>query len=257
MFDLNSIIQSAQGGQAIDNIASQFGLPPDQARQAIQALLPALSAGLKNQAGDPAAVGAMLGHVSDPQHQAAFQDPDAAQSDEAQMAGSQALSQIVGGQNVIDAVAQRAADATGISPELLQQMLPQITSIALGGLMTAAQNKGFGGVIGQLGDMARSGGLGDVLGQALGQGGTPAGGGEQTNPSQSGSGSQGGLGGLLGGIVGSLFGGGAPTSGAATPSSVDPAEAQSGLASLTSMFEHGTDAEPGLEQAFGQLLAKS
>lgn len=259
MFDLNSIMQSAQGGQAIANIASQFGLAPDEAQQAVAALLPALSAGLKTNASSAAA--GLLGHISNPQHQAAFQDADAAQSDEAQMAGSQALEHIMGGQNAIAAVAQRAADETGVSPELLQQMMPQITSIVLGGLMSEAQNRGFGGVIGQLGQMARSGGLGGVLGQALGEGSAGAfsqpTGGAQVSPSPA-AGSQGGFGGLLGGIVGSFLGGGrGQTGGDAPPQTVDPADAQSGLASLSSLFEHGTDSAPGLEQEFGQLLGKT
>ena len=44
--NLNDIIQSAQGGQGINNIAQQFGISPEQAQAAIQAMLPGLSHGL-------------------------------------------------------------------------------------------------------------------------------------------------------------------------------------------------------------------
>ncbi len=46
MFNLSEIMQSAQGGQAIPNLAKQFGLTPEQTQAAINALLPAFSVGL-------------------------------------------------------------------------------------------------------------------------------------------------------------------------------------------------------------------
>ena len=227
MFNLSDIVQAAQGGQAIDNLAEQFGLPPGEARQAVQALLPALSAGLKNKAGDSDAMDEVLNHAADPQHQAAFQDSDAAQSDEAQMAGTRALHNIVGGEGAVAAIAQRAADVTGVSPELLQQMLPQITSIALGGVMTAMQNRGFVGGAG-------------VPGQSPGGVGAAS--------------PQGGLGGLIGGLVGSFLGGGSQLAGGAAQLSSPGSGLSSGLAQ---MFEHGTSASPQLEQEFAQMIGKN
>ncbi len=61
MFNLSDILQSAQGGQAIDNIAQRFGLSPEQAQAAVQALIPAISAGLTKAATNPQH--ARLGHL--------------------------------------------------------------------------------------------------------------------------------------------------------------------------------------------------
>ena len=46
--NLNDILQAAQGGQGVTNLASQFGLTPEQTQAAIQAMIPAFSGGLQN-----------------------------------------------------------------------------------------------------------------------------------------------------------------------------------------------------------------
>ena len=40
---LNDIIQSAQGGAGLQNLASEFGLTPEQTQAAVQAIIPALT----------------------------------------------------------------------------------------------------------------------------------------------------------------------------------------------------------------------
>ena len=54
---LNDIIQAAQGGQAINNLASQFGLTPEQTQAAVQAMMPAFSMGLQRPRADPNGLG--------------------------------------------------------------------------------------------------------------------------------------------------------------------------------------------------------
>jgi hypothetical protein len=75
--NLFDILQSAQGGQAMENLARQFNLTQQQTQAAVEALLPAFSMGLKRQASDPAAMPnlfSMLGGANP----AAFQNPAAA-----------------------------------------------------------------------------------------------------------------------------------------------------------------------------------
>ena len=236
MVDLTSIMHTAQRGQAIDILADQFSLTFDQANEAVAALLPAFSAGLKNQAAGASALGQFIGHLSDEHNQAAFRNAEAAQSDEAQMAGSQALDHLFGGQRAIGAVAQRAADETGVSPELLQQMMPQIASILLGGLMIEAQRAGFAEDLRQLGQQAPAGGLGAA-------GSTPP------------PGAAAGFAGVFGGLVGSLFGSRSQAAVDYAPPAT--AAAQNALAALGAFFEHGSQPPSELEQDFQSLLANS
>jgi len=63
--NLNDIIQAAQGGQGVNNLASQFGLSPEQAQAAIQAMIPAFSGGLQNAAQSPSGLGGLLSQLTD------------------------------------------------------------------------------------------------------------------------------------------------------------------------------------------------
>ena len=192
MFNLNDIIQAAQGGQGINNVAQQFGVTPEQAEAAIKAMLPGMSQGLQNQAAT-GGLGNILGHIANPQNQQAFNDPNAAASPATATAGGSALGQIFGNNQVAQQIAQHAAQHSGLSPDLLQQMMPVIASMVMGGLFKSASNQGIGGMLGQL---AGQGNLGSILGQVMGQGQPAA-----AQPAQGG-----GLGGMLGGAGASRLG---------------------------------------------------
>jgi hypothetical protein len=224
MFNLSEILQSAQGGQAIDNLAQRFGISQEQAQAAVQALIPALSAGLAKAAAQPGALGSIISAITDPDHQASFSSSAAAQSPTAAQKGSDALSQILGSSNIIQQIAQQASRVTGLRADLLAQMLPQIASIALGGLATSLHNQGLGSVLEQLATAAEQGNLGSAQG--------------------------GGLMGIITSVLGGLFGGSKTASG----SSVD-----SGLSALTRLFEPGAlpanITQSGLQDSIGKILS--
>ncbi|QXX74406.1 DUF937 domain-containing protein [Methylovirgula sp. HY1] len=186
MFNLNEIIQSAQGGNAVGNLAQQFGISPDQAQAAVQALIPAISTGLLQKASS-GGLGGIAAALSDPAHLAAFSSPGAAQSGDTVQKGSDVVDDLFGSSHITQQIAQQASAITGLRPDVLMQMLPVVVSIVLGGLAKSAQNQGLGGMIGQL-----------------------ASGGAQS----------GGIFGMLTGFLGSLFGS-APTSGSAGQGAFD------------------------------------
>ncbi len=284
MFNLNDILNSAQGGDAVANLAQQFGLSTQQTQAAINALMPALSSGLQHNAQDHNGLGDILGHMNNEQHQAAFEDPTAAQTDETVGAGQDILGQLFGNSTAASQqIALHAAQVSGVSSSILQQMLPVIASMVMGGLMKSMQTQGLGGIIGQLTQMAGQGGLGGMLGQMLGQGG------QQPQAGAAPSTQGGGLGGMLGNVLGGMLGGagqsgqtgglggvlgnmlgggagshapqpGAPPQGqpAGFPGGIDPAMVQTGLDALSKMFNHGTKTaeshQAGLQDILGQFL---
>jgi len=223
---LNEIIQAAQGGQGVNNIAAQFGLTPEQAQAAIQAAMPAFSQGLQRAGQDPGALGGVLGHIASDVHQGSFADPSHANTIGAS-AGGDVLGQIFGSPQVTSRISQRVSQASGVSPQIIQQMMPVLASILMGGLARSMHSQGLGGVLGQLANAATGpGGLGSAIGGASG----PAGQG-------------GGLGGLIGGVLGGLFGG----------QGANP-QLQAGLSSLTNMFEPGVATSPSHEQGISDIL---
>lgn len=240
MFNLNDILQSAQGGQAINNIAQRFGLSPDQAQAAVQALIPALSAGLTKAAANPGTLGSVISAVNDSTHQASFNDPNAAQSPAATEKSSDTLSQILGSNHIIQQIVQRASAVTGIRPDILMQMLPVVASIVIGGLATSIHNQGLGGMLGQLANAAEQGNLGSILG-----------GGSSSATTANNSG--GGLMSVLTNLLGGLFGGQSSGAGTSGNSSLGGA-----LNSLTNMFQTGNlpsnISQSGLQDEIGQIL---
>jgi hypothetical protein len=233
MFNLYQIIQGAQGCQAIDNLAQQFGLSSDQADSAVKSLIPALSTAFMTKAAQPGGYGEILGAMGDDQHKQAYADPSTAQDPSTQQKGGDIVSSIFGNSAIINQVAEQASRYTGIPAATLEQMLPVIASMVIGGVATTMHNQGMGGILGQLAGMAEQGGLGNILGQFMG--GAQAGGAASAPAG-------GGLGGMFGSILGGLMGG-QPAAGAA-PGGMPPAM-QAGMDALNKMFQPGVQPLPG------------
>ncbi len=211
MPNLYEILDSASGGEAEETLGRELGLTPEQTQSAVAALLPAISAGLKQSTATPDGLGnlfAFLGLQKD--LPALYDDPKLALSPDGLAAGNQALAFILGstraGQEVID----HAQKFSGVSSSILAKLLPALTGIVLSGLLRIEPSvplaaQAFGGA---------GGGMGDILGQVLGR--VLTGGGSAPAPAPS-SGGLGPLGDILGQILGRGSGGGssapAPSSG--------------------------------------------
>ena len=218
--NLNDIIQAAQGGQGVANLGAQFGLTPEQAQAAVQALTPAFSTALQKVTSDPSSLAGIVGHLASGVHQGSFTgaDPSAAAAN-----GGAALSQIFGSSQIASQIAAHASSASGVDAQTIQQMMPALASMLLGGLAHSLTAQGFGGVLGQLTSAAEaSAGQG-----AAGQGG--------------------GLGGLITSLVGNLFGGG--QSGQAASGL-----AQAGLTALTGMLQSGVQTSAAHQQGINSIL---
>lgn len=245
MFNLNDIIQNAQNGKAIDNLAQQFGISPEQAQAAVQAIIPALSAGLVQKLGQPGALGSIISAVTDSTHQGSFSNSEAAQSTATAQKGSDIVNDMFGSNHITQQIAAQVSKVTGLRADLIMQMLPVVASIAIGGIAAAAQKQGWGGMLGQLANAAEQSTV-RTSGQSA-----PS----QTAPGQSSS----------GGIIGALIGMAAAIFGAATTSSgttgSGTAGNQSALDNLGKMFQPGSlpseIIQSGLPDEIGKILTSS
>ena len=219
--NLNDIIQAAQGGQGVANLGAQFGLTPEQTQSAVQALMPAFSTALQRVTADPSGLAGIVSHLASGVHQGSFTgaDPAAAATN-----GGAALSQIFGSSQIASQIAAHASSASGVDAQTIQQMMPALASMLLGGLAHTLTAQGFGGVLGQLTSAVES-----TAGQgAAGQGG--------------------GLGGLVASLVGNLFGGGGQSGPAGS------GLAQAGLSALTGMLESGVQTSAARQQGINAIL---
>lgn len=282
MMNLMEIMQAAQGGAGMENLARQFNISTQQAQAAVSAILPAMSMGLRRQAESVDQMSQFLGTLAQGQHGQAFDEQDKdgdGVPDYLQRQGNDVLSMLFGSKDVSRQVAGQAAQFAGLPDSMMRAMLPMIASMVMGGLMKSMNNQGFGGLLGQLansfggamsggmggvrpGAQAGQGGLADILGQVMGGmmgGGAFGGGMGQAAPQASNN--------PLGDIMNSMFGGGAAAQPKPQPR---PAPAddnpmsnslQAGLDALQGMFKTGAQVQQNqldsLSQIFGQMMGGS
>lgn len=173
MLNLFDMLNQSQSGQGMEALARQFNLSQQQTQAAVEALLPAFSQGLKQNASDPYGIGAFMTALASGQHAKYFENPMAAFSPQGVQEGNGILGHLFGSKDLSRAVASQAAQATGIGQQVLQQMLPVIASMIMGGLFKQSTNQlqagGFGG---------GNNPLGDIIEQMMRQGGGMLGGGQ-------------------------------------------------------------------------------
>ena len=150
MPSLFDIFAQAQNGAGMQALAQHYGLSMQQAQAAVQALLPAFSQGLQRNTADPYGMGAFMTAMASGQHAKYFEDATRAFTPQGIDEGNGILGHLFGSKDLSRAVAAQAAQATGLSQQVLQQMLPAMASMMMGGLFKQTTNQmqdagGFGG----------------------------------------------------------------------------------------------------------------
>jgi hypothetical protein len=158
MPSLFDILAQAQNGNGMQALAQQFGLSQQQTQSAVEALLPAFSQGLKRNTSDPYGLGSFMTAMASGQHAKYFEDASRAFSPQGVDEGNGILGHLFGSKDLSRAVASQAAQASGVSQQVLQQMLPAVASMVMGGLFKQTNNQmqaagGFGGSGNPLGEL--------------------------------------------------------------------------------------------------------
>ena len=161
------LLEQAQGGQGLSELAGQFGLDQGTAEQLTQMLAPAIGSAAKRRAqagGAQDVLGAMRG---DGQAEM-FENAALAASDRGRAQGSAFLSNLLGGQAEADGLAQEAATRAGVEPGIVQQFLPAIAAMAQGGLQKQMPDSAIDGMLGGTSRAQGAGGLMGLVGGFLG-----------------------------------------------------------------------------------------
>lgn len=161
-------ILAQMGG--LQSMARELGVSESQAASGAEALIPAILGGFKKQAqAQPAGLdglGGLLGQLGG----GGLLDQVLAPEPTDLSPGNEVLGQIFGSKDVSRSVAQNAASQTGLSPDLLKQMLPLLAMLVTGYLAkqgggaaspsAAPEEGGLGGLGGLLGGLLGGGGAG-------------------------------------------------------------------------------------------------
>jgi hypothetical protein len=168
MPNLFDMLNQSQNGHGMEMLARQFGLSQSQAQQAVEALLPAFSQGLKQNASDPYGIGGFLSALASGQHAKYFENPAAAFTPQGMAEGNGILGHLFGSKDLSRAVASQAAQATGIGQDILKQMLPALAAMIMGGMFKQSTNQLPGAQ--QAGGFGASNPLGEIIEQMMKQG---------------------------------------------------------------------------------------
>ena len=134
MLPLFEMMLRAQNGAAMDALAKQFNLAQEQAAQAMAALLPAFSSGFKRTSSNPYDLTSLMSAVYSGAYGKYFEDVSKAFTPQGIADGNAVIEKLFGSSEVTKAVAEQAAQITGIGQDILRQMMPAVADTIMGGL---------------------------------------------------------------------------------------------------------------------------
>ncbi len=176
--DLLNMILNQGGGQAVSQLAKNFGMQESQVAAALSNLLPALGQGLARNASAQDGLDSLLGALAGGRHQRYLEDPSILNQEDSIGDGNGILGHILGSKDVSRQVAQHASERTGIGVDILKKMLPMVATLAMGALSRQSANAqnsnpgasasdGLTSILGSFLDADRDGSIADdVLGMA-------------------------------------------------------------------------------------------
>ncbi len=208
--NLTDLLLNQNNGATVDALSRQFGLSQDQTVQAIEALMPAFSQGLKRNTQSAGGAAALIEALAHGQHGRYVDTPEYATASAGVKDGNAILGHLFGNKDVSRAVASHASASTGIGASLLKKMLPVLANMVMGSLFKGATSgrRGSGGLGGAIGSALGGAAGGGILGQIIeglaggALGGALGGQTSQRRRAPRGTGGSGSLEDLLGGMLG-------------------------------------------------------
>jgi hypothetical protein len=156
-------IMNAGNGAAVRQIGSQLGLDENQTAAALSALVPALSAGLRQNVQSPGGLSGLVSALSAGNHQRYIDDPAVLGDPTTVADGNGILGHVLGSKDVSRQVAAQASAQTGVGADVMKQMLPLVATLVMGAMSRHAATSGGSSLA------SGGGGLLEMLGGALEQ----------------------------------------------------------------------------------------
>lgn len=142
--DLVELLGSDAGRAAVGQIARQLGIDERSASSAMQAVLPAVGRGIRNNASRPGGIDQLSGALGRGHHERYVDRPELLGQSETIADGEAILGHVFGNKDVSRNVAGHAAQQTGLGADVIKKMLPMVAAVAMG--MLSKQTQGGGGL---------------------------------------------------------------------------------------------------------------
>ena len=128
------VLNHAQGGAALSNVATAFGVNPDKAAPAIQTMLEALSERIERNTISRGGLADFVELLNHDVTGRAIDDGEGLAGPETAAIGNHVLNVLIGDKDSSRAIAKRAAKDSGLDEQVLKKMLPTVASMLIGGL---------------------------------------------------------------------------------------------------------------------------
>ncbi len=140
-------ILKGNNGALLKQLADGAGINEGLAGAAVAKMLPALTGGLKQNTQQSGGLGSLLGALKRGNHARYIENPSEATAAGGIADGNAILGHLLGSKDRSRAVAQEAAEATGVDASALKKLLPMIATMAMG---TLAKQQSSGGALSSL-----------------------------------------------------------------------------------------------------------
>ena len=172
--NIMDMLTSGDNSAIIGQIARQFGLPEEKAKEAVGSLVPTLTRGMQRRAEENIGVDDLIEALNVGKQSRYFDEPERLGRKETIKEGNDILGQIFGSKEVSRNVAKHAGAQTGLGSSLMKKMLPIVASMVMaslgkkmmGGSSRSTSRSNSGG--GLLTSMLDSDGDGSVIDDVLG-----------------------------------------------------------------------------------------
>lgn len=143
--NLLETLLSSQGGGLVTQIAKNFGLDENAAKNVIAQVVPAMSRGIQKNSSNEQGLEDLLGALNKGKHERYLDNPEVLAEPAAAEEGNSILGHIFGNKDVSRNVAGHAAQQTGISSGIIKKILPIVAAAAMGAL---TKKSAAGGLLG-------------------------------------------------------------------------------------------------------------
>ena len=143
------IIEGAQSGEAMANLARQFGVPEGDVRAVAQAVLPQLSRGIERNTLSRAGLADLVRALGDGHHEAMLESSRSWQDPRTLDDGQAILVNILGSERQVAALSTHAAQAAGLSESVVKMLLPILAQMLMGAIARYAKG-GLGDILSKL-----------------------------------------------------------------------------------------------------------
>jgi hypothetical protein len=140
------ILDSILGGgntQLISQLSRSIGIDESTVQSVVNQLLPAVSKGIKKNAGSSEGLGGLMKALTTGDHQRYLDNPETLGDSTAVDDGNAILGHIFGNKDVSRNVAGHAAETTGVDSGLVKKLLPLVASMAMGALSKETGSSGL------------------------------------------------------------------------------------------------------------------